>query len=227
MQVKNRKVKREEDMTAGGMGEKKNQPGHSRRIYSASFCSEVVDWIWLQTSHYWHVAEPIADLGPRVSVGSSGCDARLQSQFCAQPSFWLRLQVVHSRPAPGSFDLLVIVFLQKSNPISDKTVIPISLYSFATKRRYRAEVTWESQDLKTVLHCGAAVLITEPHHVMHFLVSWGRIATIFMADIIASHKNHDVMNSSVWAVNSNSTSLIFIQHLCLIWAQPPHLQNPA
>lgn len=51
--------------------------------------------------------------------------------------------------------------------------------------------------------------------------------TIFMADIIVNHKNGDIMNSSVWELNLNSTSLIYIQHLCSIWAQPPHLQNPA
>lgn len=213
MQVKNSKVKRENYITAGGM--KKNKRSHSRKIYSATFCSKVVDWIRLQTSHYWHVAEPIADLGPHVFSGElSLCSPPAASVMCAT--------IILAEPAGDAETCTRKVrsagncVPPKSNPISDKTVIPISLYSFATKRRYRGESGPED--------CWANHRASSRHA---FFVSWGHIATIFMADIIASHKNHDVMNSSVWAVNSNSTSLIFIQHLCLIWAQPPHLQNPA
>lgn len=83
--------------------------------------------------------------------GSSHWDVRLEPELCVEPSFWLRPQVVQ-RPAPGSFDLLVIVFLRNQTQSAIAQPTPLFLSSCL----WWMEAGWENQHLKTVFHCCTA-----------------------------------------------------------------------
>lgn len=120
------------------------RPFHSAFVASRSAEFEFrhpITGMWCRTNCWF---------GPSCfQEGSSHWDVRLEPELCLEPSFWLRPQVVQ-RPAPGSFDLLVIVFLRNQTQSAITQPIPLS---FLSSCFWRMEAGWENQHLKTVFHC--------------------------------------------------------------------------